>query len=289
MQTWLITGTSSGFGRAMTQQLLERGDRVAATLRRPEALQDLVERYGDRLWVRTLDVTDTAEIRRVVAAAFEELGRIDVVVSNAGYGLIGAAEELSDAQIERQIQTNIVGSVQLIRAVTPYLRAQGGGKIQQLSSMGGQITFPGGSLYHLTKWAMEGFVDSYAAEVAPFGIQATIVEPGGGRTEFSSGSLVLAEPLDVYEDTPAGTLRRIAGERFPESIPGDPEKMAAAMIAAADEPVSPRRLLLGSDAWNLVTGALEQRLEAARAQRELALSTDADDYVPSGGLERALR
>jgi NAD(P)-dependent dehydrogenase (short-subunit alcohol dehydrogenase family) len=289
MQTWFITGTSSGFGRAMTELLLERGDRVAATLRRPEALEDLVERYGDRLWVRTLDVTDTAEIRRVVAAAFEELGRIDVVVSNAGYGLIGAAEELTDAQIEQQIQTNIVGSVQLIRAVTPYLRAQGGGKIQQLSSMGGQVTFPGGSLYHLTKWAMEGFVDSYAAEVAPFGIQATIVEPGGGRTEFSGGSLVLAEPLAVYEDTPAGTLRRLAAERFPESIPGDPAKMAAAMIAAADEPESPRRLLLGSDAWTLVTGALEQRLEAARAQHDLARSTDADDHVPSGGLERALR
>jgi NAD(P)-dependent dehydrogenase (short-subunit alcohol dehydrogenase family) len=289
MQTWFITGTSSGFGRALTQQLLERGDRVAATLRRPEALADLVERYGDRLWVRTLDVTDTAEIRRVVAEAFDELGRIDVVVSNAGYGLIGAAEELSDAQIEQQLQTNIVGSVQLIRAVTPYLRAQGGGKIQQLSSMGGQVTFAGGSLYHLTKWAMEGFVESYAAEVAPFGIQATIVEPGGGRTEFGGGSLVLAEPLAVYEDTPAGMLRRLAGERFAESIPGDPAKMAAAMMAAADEPESPRRLLLGSDAWNLVTGALEQRLEAARAQRDLAWSTDADDYVPSGGLERALR
>jgi NAD(P)-dependent dehydrogenase (short-subunit alcohol dehydrogenase family) len=289
MQTWLITGTSSGFGRAMTQQLLERGDRVAATLRRPEALQDLVERYGDQLWVRTLDVTDTAEIRRVVAAAFDELGRIDVVVSNAGYGLIGAAEELSDAQIDQQIQTNIVGSVQLIRAVTPYLRAQGGGTIQQLSSMGGQVTFPGGSLYHLTKWAMEGFVESYAAEVATFGIQTTLVEPGGARTQFSGGSLVLAEPLAAYEDTPAGMIRRMAAERFAESIPGDPEKIAAAMIAAADEPDSPRRLLLGSDAWNLVTAALEQRLEAARTKHDLALSTDADDYVPGGGLERALR
>jgi NAD(P)-dependent dehydrogenase (short-subunit alcohol dehydrogenase family) len=289
MQTWLITGTSSGFGRAMTQQLLARGDRVAATLRRPEALQDLVERYGDRLWVRRLDVTDTAEIRRVVAEAFDELGRIDVVVSNAGYGLIGAAEEVSDAQIDHQIQTNIVGSVQLIRAVTPYLRAQGGGKIQQLSSLGGQVAFPGGSLYHLTKWAMEGFVESYAAEVAPFGIQATIVEPGGARTQFSGGSLVLADPLAVYEDTPAGTLRLLAAEQFAESIPGDPGRMAAAMIAAADEPDSPRRLLLGSDAWGLVTSALEQRLEAARAQHDLALSTDADDYVPNDGLARALR
>jgi NADP-dependent 3-hydroxy acid dehydrogenase YdfG len=156
MQTWFITGTSSGFGRALAGQLLERGDRVAATLRRPDAIADLAERYGDRLWVRALDVTDTTRIRQVVGEAFDALGRIDVVVSNAGYGLIGAAEELSDAQIEHQVQTNIVGSVQLIRAVTPYLRAQGGGKVQQLSSMGGQVTFPGGSLYHLTKWAMEG-------------------------------------------------------------------------------------------------------------------------------------
>jgi NAD(P)-dependent dehydrogenase (short-subunit alcohol dehydrogenase family) len=289
MKTWLITGTSSGFGRAMTEQLLERGDRVAATLRRPEALNDLVERYGDRLWVRTLDVTDTARIREVVAEAFGELGRIDVVVSNAGYGLVGAAEELSDEQIDHQIQTNIVGSVQLIRAVTPYLRAQGGGTVQQLSSMGGQVTFPGGSLYHLTKWGMEGFTQSYAAEVAPFGIQVTIVEPGGARTEFSGGSLLLADRLPIYDDTPAGTLRRLAQERFTTSIPGDPGKMAAAMIEAADAPESPRRLLLGSDAWSLVTDALEQRLEEARAQHARSISTDADDYVPSGSLERALQ
>jgi NAD(P)-dependent dehydrogenase (short-subunit alcohol dehydrogenase family) len=287
VKTWLITGTSSGFGRALTEQLLERGDRVAATLRRPEALQDLVERYGDRLWVRTLDVTDTARIREVVAEAFGGLGRIDVVVSNAGYGLVGAAEELSDEQIDHQIQTNIVGSVQLIRAVTPYLRAQGGGTIQQLSSMGGQVTFPASSLYHLTKWGMEGFMESYAADVAPFGIQVTIVEPGGARTQYSRGSLVFADRLPVYDDTPAGTIRRLAEEGFVSR--GDPGKMAAAMIEAADAPVSPRRVLLGSDAWDRVTTALEQRLEEARAQHALSVSTDADDYVPDSSFERALQ
>jgi len=166
-RTWFITGTSSGFGRELTEQLLRRGDTVAATLRSPSRLDDLAAEYGDRLWVRRLDVTDAAAVRRVVDTAFAELGRIDVVISNAGIGIFGAAEEMSDEQIEQQINTNVVGAVQLARAVTPHFREQGGGRILQISSMGGLVAYPGLSIYHLSKWGIEGFFEAYAAEVVP--------------------------------------------------------------------------------------------------------------------------
>jgi NAD(P)-dependent dehydrogenase (short-subunit alcohol dehydrogenase family) len=280
-RTWFITGTSSGFGRELTEQLLARGDTVAATLRRPEALAALAADHGDRLWIRQLDVTDTAAIRAVVAAAFTELGRIDVVVSNAGYGLLGAAEELTDEQIEHQLQTNVVGSIQLTRAVVPYLRAQDGGKILQLSSMGGQFAYPGMSLYHASKWAIEGFLESVGQELSPFGIQTCLVEPGGARTDFAGSSLVLAPASGAYAGTPAALVRAVAASRPPRAIPGDVQKMIRAVIDAADADKTPRRLLLGSDAYGLVHAALSERLAFVEAQRDLSLSTDADDYAPA--------
>ncbi|MFJ8231900.1 SDR family oxidoreductase [Streptomyces sp. NPDC094448] len=274
-KTWFITGASSGFGRRTTELLLERGDRVAATARRPETLDDLAKRHGDRLWTAALDVTDTAAVRRTVDEAFAALGRIDVVLSNAGYGLFGAAEEVTDEQIGRQIDTNLVGSIQLARAVVPYLRAQGGGRIIQLSSMGGQIAFPGLGLYHATKWGIEGFYEAFAPEVAPFGIQTTLVEPGSAATEFGGRSAAAALPLEVYEATPVGDLRRAAAAGgIP--VPGDPVRMARAIIDSADLEQAPRRLLLGSDAYQAVTGALATRLADLEAQKDLAYSTDAD-------------
>jgi len=158
-KTWFITGTSSGFGRLMTESLLARGDRVAATLRKVEALDDLKAQHGERLWVARLDVTDAIAVRRVVDQAFRDLGRIDVMVNNAAYGLVGAAEELTDDQVRLQIDTNLIGSIQVIRAALPHLRAQGGGRILQVSSEGGQIAYPAFSLYHATKWGIEGFVE----------------------------------------------------------------------------------------------------------------------------------
>ncbi|MFG1606875.1 SDR family oxidoreductase [Actinoplanes sp. NPDC049265] len=280
MRTWFITGTSSGFGRELTEQLLGRGDRVAATARRPEALDDLAGRFGDRLWRAPLDVTGTAALREVVDRAFAQLGRIDVIVANAGYGLFGAAEELTDEQIDRQIATNLTASVQLARAATPHLRRQGGGRYIQVASIGGQIAFPGMSLYHATKWGIEGFWESAAPELAPFGIGVTIVEPGVSRTNFGGGSAVLATPMPEYADGPSGQLRRsLSGELPPLPAPGDPAKVAAAIIASADRPVAPLRLTLGSDAYELATAAVRDRLEALRAGRELAYSTDADDVV----------
>jgi NAD(P)-dependent dehydrogenase (short-subunit alcohol dehydrogenase family) len=272
--TWFITGTSSGFGRNLTEVLLGRGDRVAATLRTPARVNDLVAQYGDQIWVRALDVTDTAQIREVVDAAFAELGPIDVVVSNAGYGVFGAAEELTDAHIDDLIATNLTGSIQLARAVVPHLRAQGGGRILQLSSMGGLMSFPGFSLYHTTKWGIEGFYDAFAPEVEPFGIYTTLIEPGMIRTPFSAAA-VRAPRNPAYA--------AISRTDIPlEEMPGDQTKVVAAMIRIAELERPPRRQLLGSDAYTLVRDALTQRLEAVEAQRELALTTDADDFRPAG-------
>ncbi|MBO3681327.1 SDR family oxidoreductase [Streptomyces sp. NEAU-YJ-81] len=279
MKTWFITGTSSGFGRRLTELLLQRGDRVAATARRPETLDDLAEKYGKRLWTAALDVTDTQAIRTVTNRAFADLGSVDVVVSNAGYGLFGAVEEATDEQIDRQLATNLTGSIQLARAVIPHLRAQGGGRIIQIASVGGQVAFPAMSYYHATKWAIEGFWESAAAELTPFGIDVTLVEPGVSRTQFGGASAVLGPPLDVYADGPSGQLRAMLTGRAPAMpAPGDPTKMAEAIIASADQPEAVKRLTLGSDAYHLATTALRQRLESLEAAKELAYSTDADDY-----------
>lgn len=274
-KTWLITGTSSGFGRAMTEKLLARGERVAATLRKAGALDDLKARYGDRLWIAALDVTDDNAVRDVVNRAFAELGRIDVVVSNAGYGLFGAAEEVSDAQIRHQIDTNLIGSIALIRAALPHLRAQGGGRIVQVSSEGGQIAYPNFGLYHATKWGIEGFIESVAQEVAPFGIGFTIAEPGPSHTDFGRG-LVLAPTMDVYDDTPAGDVRRlVASGGFP--IKGHPDKMAQAMIDSVDATPAPKRLAMGSSSYEAIRAALLDRLAVLEAHKAITLSTDADN------------
>ena len=271
-KTWFITGTSTGLGRLLTGQLLLRGDRVIATLRKPGALDDLLASYGDRLQILMLDITDTSAIRTAVGAAFAKAGRIDVVVSNAGYGLFGAGEEVSDGQIERQIATNLVGSIQLIRAVLPHLREQGGGRIVQVSSEGGQIAYPNFSLYHATKWGIEGFVESVAQEVKPFGIDFLIIEPGPTSTEFGAG-LDHAEPMDCYETTPAGEVRRaIASGDF--AIKGDALNTVRAMIAAADEVNPPLRLALGSTAYVSVSQALTERLRVLEAQKDVTFSAD---------------
>jgi NAD(P)-dependent dehydrogenase (short-subunit alcohol dehydrogenase family) len=270
---WLITGVNTGFGRHLTEQLLDRGDRVAGTVRRLDSVADLAEKYGELFHVERLDLTDTGRIRGVVDAAHAQFGGLDVVVSNAGYGLMGAAEELTDEQVEHEIDTNLLGSIQLIRAALPHLRAGGGGRILQLSSVGGQVAFPGGSLYHATKWGIEGFAEAVGAEVAPFGIGVTIVEPGGARTEFRYGSSRLGPKIDAYDISPASAIRRVLEERTSLSI-GDPARMATLMIDSVDRTPAPRRLVLGSDAWTAMTAALEARLEDVRAQKDVAFSTD---------------
>ncbi|MFF4597613.1 SDR family oxidoreductase [Amycolatopsis sp. NPDC001319] len=268
-KTWFVTGASRGMGRELVEQALARGDRVAATLRRPGRLDDLAARYGDRLWVRALDVTDTTRLRAVVDEAFAALGRIDVVVSNAGYGVFATAEDLTDAQIDRMIATNLTGSIQLARAVVPHLRAQGGGRLLQLSSMGGHLAFPAFSLYHTTKWGIEGFFEALAEEVAPFGIDTTLIEPGMVRTGF----------FDAADRVPVSGPYR-GGPADQEPIPvsemtDSPEKTIAAVVRAAVSANPPRRLVLGSDAWQLMTTALRQRLADVTSQRTNAATADA--------------
>ncbi len=262
-----------GFGRELTEQLLERGERVVGTVRRLDAVADLVERYPERFKAELLDVTDTAAIRKVVDSSFAELGRIDVIVSNAGYDLFGAAEELSDEQIDHIIATNLVGSIQLIRAVLPYLRAQGGGRIIQLSSHGGQVAYPGNSLYHATKWGIEGFVESVTQEVAPFCIGMTLVEPGGARTEFRYGSAEVAEKIPAYDDGPARAPLHMLNPAN-GLAPGDPARMAAAMIASVDQEPAPLRMILGSEALRNTLTVLRERVTGLEAQAEFAASTD---------------
>ena len=272
-RTWLITGVSSGFGRELATQLLDHGDRVVGTVRRPDAVADLGERYGDTFRVELLDVTDTAAVRAVVDRSFAELGRIDAVVSNAGYGLFGAAEELTDAQVEQILDTDLLGSIALIRASLPHLRAQGGGRIIQISSYGGQVAFAGNSLYHAAKWGIEGFCESVAQEVAPFGIGVTIVEPGGARTEFRYGSAQVATPLAAYEGNPAHAFQRMLD---PENglAPGDPARMATRIIESVDVEPAPLRMVLGSLALEGTLATLRRRTADFEAQAELAASTD---------------
>jgi NAD(P)-dependent dehydrogenase (short-subunit alcohol dehydrogenase family) len=272
-RSWLITGVSSGFGRHLTEQLLARDDRVVGTVRKTEAAADLVTSYPDLFRAEILDVTDTAAIRDVVDRTFAGLGRVDVVVSNAGYGLFGAGEEYTDDQIRHIIDTNLVGSIQFIRAALPHLRAQGGGRIIQLSSYGGQVAFPGSSMYHATKWGIEGFAEAVAAEVAPFNIGVTIVEPGGARTEFRYGSAQIAPPIAAYDNTPAHAFRSMLDPAHTQA-PGDPAKMAAAMIDSVGQDPAPLRLLLGSDAYQRTHQVLAGRLAALEAQKALAATTD---------------
>ena len=270
---WLITGVSSGFGRAMTEQLLQRGDRVVGTVRKASHADDLRAAFPNTFSSETLDVTNTAAIDAMVERTFARLGRVDVVVSNAGYGLFGAAEELSNKQINDMIATNLVGSIQLIRAVLPHLRKQGGGRVIQLSSYGGQVAFPGNSLYHATKWGIEGFVESVAQEVAGFGIGMTIVEPGGARTAFRYGSAQVADLMSVYDDTPAHAFLRMLDPNN-GLAPGDPARMAARIIESADIEPAPLRIVLGSQALESTLSTLRKRIVDFEGQKERAASTD---------------
>lgn len=272
-RTWFITGVNSGFGRVMTEQLLVRGDRVAGTTRKMDAMDDLKQRYGDLLWLAHLDMTDTAGIQRVVSKAFAELGKIDVIVSNAGYGLFGAAEELSDDQVAHQISTNLLGPIMLVRAALPHLRGQGGGRIIGLSTFGGQAVLPGGSLYHAGKWGLEGFLDALSIELAAFQIGVTIIEPGSARTNFRFNGAQLGVPLDAYRDTPAGMVHAMIKDTSRQPI-GDPAKISGAIIGSVDQVPAPKRIVLGTDAWAIIHKALTERLSAVQAQKDSAAATD---------------
>jgi len=268
---WLITGISSGFGYEITKQLLEKGDTVVGTVRKTDKIQSLMEEYPDQLDVKILDVTDVALLQKTVKEAFAQHGKIDVVISNAGYGLFGAAEELSDEQINHIIATNLTGSIQLIKTSLPFMRKQGGGRIIQISSYGGQVAYAANSMYHATKFGIEGFCESVAQEVAPFNIGVTIVEPGGARTEFRYGSAKVAKFTLEYEAC-HGFLKML--DPANGLAPGDPAKMAARIIESVDLPKAPMRMVLGSQALQATLTRLKERIADYETQTELAASTD---------------
>ena len=270
-RSWLITGVSSGFGLEMTKQLLANGDTVIGTVRKPEAVADLVKAYPDTFDCRLLDVRDTDAVRRVVDEAFAKHGRIDVIVSNAGYGLFGAAEELSDEQVDSILATNLRGSISLIRASLSYLRKQQGGHIIQISSYGGQVAYAANSMYHATKFGIEGFCESVAQEVAEFNVHVTIVEPGGARTEFRYGSAQVADLMPEYDHV-HGFLNMLDPKKG--LAVGDPAKMAARIIESVDKKDTPLHMVLGSQALQATIERLEERLAAYKRQTETAASTD---------------
>ena len=270
-RTWLITGVSSGFGNEMTKQLLERGDTVIGTVRNTNKVVGLIEKYPDTFDCEILDVTDMERIHSFIPEMFEKHGKIDVVVNNAGYGLFGAAEELDYENIRKILDTNLTGPIMIIHDSLPYLRKQGGGRIIQLSSYGGQVAFAANSMYHATKFGIEGFCESVAQEVAKYNIGITIVEPGGARTEFRYGSAHVANLMPEYDHV-HGFLNMLDPSKG--LAPGDPAKMAVRMIESVDIEPAPLRQVYGSQALAATIQRLEERVADYKTQIELAASTD---------------
>jgi NAD(P)-dependent dehydrogenase (short-subunit alcohol dehydrogenase family) len=273
---WFITGINRGLGRSIAEEVMRRGGRVAGTVRNLAHADQLKKQFPDQLWVRALDLSDLANIANVFQAAVEHFGRVHAVVSNAAYSLLGAAEELQLNAIRHIVDTNLIGSVELARAAVAHMRPLGAGRLIQISSGAGQAAFPGLSLYSATKWGIEGFYESLAQEVADFGLQTTLVEPGTIRTDFGASG-VLSPELDAYREGPVGTLRRMATAGY--AAPGDPAKMAKAIVDTYDAENAPRRLALGPDVYGYIKAALTTRLEQIEAHKSLTMSTDCDDVV----------
>jgi short-subunit dehydrogenase len=270
-RTWLITGVSSGFGYEMTKQLLEKGNSVVGTVRNTKKVEKLIKEYPDNFDCQILDVTDVSAVHKTVDEAFIRHGKIDVIVSNAGYGLFGAAEELTDEEIDHIIATNLTGSIALIRSALPYLRKQESGNIIQISSYGGQVAFAANSMYHATKFGIEGFCEAVAQEVAKFNIKVTIVEPGGARTEFRYGSAKVANLMPEYDHV-HGFLNMLDASKG--LAPGDPAKMATRIIESVDNKDTPLHMVLGSQALKATVERLEERVAVYKTETELAASTD---------------
>jgi NAD(P)-dependent dehydrogenase (short-subunit alcohol dehydrogenase family) len=254
---WFITGTSRGFGREWAIAALERGDKVAATARDTASLDDLVNKYGEAILPIRLDVTDRAADFAAVKQAHEHFGRLDVVVNNAGYGQFGFIEELSEQDARDQIETNVFGALWVTQAALPYLREQGSGHIIQVSSIGGIVAFPNVGIYHASKWALEGFSQSLAQEVAPFGVHVTLIEPAGFSTDWSGSSSRTAEALPAYADLHVEN-DRVRKTRW--AAPGDPKASAAAVLKVVDAEDPPLRVFFGDAPLELAKADYAERL-----------------------------
>ncbi|MGV0700699.1 oxidoreductase [Mycolicibacter sinensis] len=279
MSVWFITGASRGFGLQIARDLLDRGHQVVATARRAAAVAEALG-PSDNLLAVALDVTDEAQARQAVAAAMERFGRIDVLINNAGRGLLGAVEEATDAEVRAVYETNVFGLLTVTRAVAPVLRAQRSGTIVNISSIGGFASSPGWGVYASTKFAVEAISEALHAELQPLGVHAMVVEPGYFRTDFldSSSLQVQQNLIDDYADGPVGRMRVTAGERNHDQ-PGDPVKAAAAIIDVVESERPPVRLQLGNDTIAVVEAKIAH-VQAELAQwRSISESTDFDDVA----------
>ena len=272
-KVWLITGSSRGFGAELVRAVLANGDRVVATARQPEQLRALVEGHEDRARVFALDVTDADAAVAAVEFAVAEFGRIDVVVNNAGYANSAPIEETDPADFRAQIEANLFGVVNVTRAALPVLRAQRSGAFVQFSSIGGRVGgTPGLGAYQTAKFAVEGFSEVLANEVAPFGVKVIIVEPGAFRTDWQGASMTMHEPGPDYRDV-IGFIHELR-KTSNGSQAGDPARGARIIIDVVESPEPPRRLLLGSDAVELALTNGAQRTEEARQWADVSRSAD---------------
>ncbi|GGO25879.1 oxidoreductase [Micromonospora parathelypteridis] len=269
-RVWLITGCSSGFGREIVLAAVAAGDRVMATARRPEVLQDLADLGKGQVSTYALDVTDPNSVQAAVEATMALFGRIDVLVNNAGFLMMGAVEELTTEQLREQMEVLFFGAAQTTKAVLPSMRERGSGTIVQMSSMGGQTSFHAFGAYHAGKFALEGLSQTLAGEVAPFGVRVVMVEPGAFRTRINS-SKSEATVIDAYSGT-AGAFRAYVNA-MQGSEEGDPAKAAAAIVTAVDSDNPPLRLALGGDAVDGLRAELESRLADLDAWEGLSRST----------------
>jgi NAD(P)-dependent dehydrogenase (short-subunit alcohol dehydrogenase family) len=274
-KTWLITGASSGFGMAFARYALERGDCVVASARSVGKLAALVAQAPDRVLAVKLDVTQPQDAIDAVQAAVQRFGGVDILINNAGYGIVGALEETPDAELRAQLETNFFGAVSLTKAVLPQMRRQRSGAIVNISSMGGQVSFGGFGAYSASKFALEGMSEALAQEVAPFGIKVLIVEPGAFRTGFASNDALKYMPvMDAYQDITGGIRQFAHGMNGTQE--GDPTKAARAVALALEADVTPLRLQLGADAVGAVRTHAEQMLKDIAAWERIALDTGFD-------------
>jgi NAD(P)-dependent dehydrogenase (short-subunit alcohol dehydrogenase family) len=267
MKTWFITGTSRGFGREWAIAALDRGDKVAATARDLATLDDLAAKNGDAILPIKLDVTDRDAAFAAVSQAHERFGRLDVVVNNAGYGHFGMVEEVTEAEIRAQLETNVLGALWVTQAALPYMRGQGSGHILQVSSIGGVSAFRNTGAYHASKWALEGFSQSLAQEVAEFGIKVTLIEPAGYSTDWSGSSAVRSAPLPAYDGVREEADRSRA-QRF--TAPGNPVATRGAILQVVDSDNPPLRLFLGESPLRIAVADYGSRLSTWAQWQQVA-------------------
>jgi NAD(P)-dependent dehydrogenase (short-subunit alcohol dehydrogenase family) len=265
MKVWFVTGCSRGFGRVWVEAALKRGDKIAASARNVKSLDSLVAEYGENVLPLELDVTQKEAVDAAVRQAHQRFGRLDVVINNAGYGLFGAVEEVSEAQARAQIETNVFGALWVTQAVLPILRAQRSGHIIQVSSIGGVNAFPNLGLYHASKWALEGFSQSLAAEVRDHGIFVTLIEPGGYTTDWGGSSAVHADPLPAYDGIREAHQARRATMRR-----GDPLATAPVVLELVDMAAPPLRILFGSGIVDMITKEYANRVEVWKKFSDLS-------------------